>query len=151
MTHRNKNVAPVSRPAVGRVSRPDPPILVSRARYENCILALFLFTVLACLAGCRSHHIETTIENRTGGAIQLLEVDYPNASFGDNTLAADAAFHYRIQLQGSGPLKVQYTARDGKQHLISGPTVSEGQEGRLEIVLLPNGEADFHPQLTARP
>ena len=87
----------------------------------------------------------------TGGAIQLLEVDYPNASFGSNALAAGATYRYRIQLQGSGPLKVQFTASDGKQAQIGGPTVSEGQEGRLEIVLLPGGKAEFHPQLTAKP
>jgi hypothetical protein len=114
-------------------------------------LSAIVLPALAFIAGCHSYHIETTVENHTGGPIQLLEVDYPNASFGDNTLAADAAFHYRIQLQGSGPLKVQYTSTDGKQQQIAGPTVSEGQEGRLEIVLLPGGKAEFHPQLTAKP
>ena len=103
---------------------------------------------LSALAACHSYHVETTVENRTGGPVQLLEVDYPNASFGDNALPAGASFHYRIQIQGSGPLKVQYTAADGKQALVTGPIVSEGQEGRLAIVLLPNGKAEFHPQLS---
>jgi hypothetical protein len=40
---------------------------------------------------------------------------------------------------------------DGKQQQINGPTVSEGQEGRLDIILLPGGKAEFHPQLTAKP
>jgi hypothetical protein len=125
--------------------------MIRLTRVSRQALAVISLSAIAALAGCHSYHIETTVENRTGGAIQLLEVDYPNASFGDNTLAADAAFHYRIQLQGSGPLKVQYTASDGKQQQMTGPTVSEGQEGRLEIVLLPAGKAEFHPQLTAKP
>jgi hypothetical protein len=109
---------------------------------------LFLAAALMALAGCHSYHVETTVENRTGGAIQLLEVDYPSASFGANTLAAGEVFHYRIQLRGSGLLKVQYTGSDGRQTQINGPAVAEPQEGQIAIVLLPGGQAEFHPQLT---
>ena len=115
------------------------------------ILCAVIFSILAATAGCHSYHIETTVDNRTGGAIQLLEVDYPSASFGANSLAAGEEFHYRIQLRGSGPLKVQYTGGDGKQVQIEGPVVVERQEGRLEIVLLPAGKAEFHPTLTPQP
>lgn len=90
------------------------------------------------------------MENRTGAAIRLLEVDYPSASFGSDALAASAAMHYRIQVQGSGRLKVQYTAADGRQPQIDGPELAERQEGNLEIVLLPAGKAEFHDHLTAR-
>jgi hypothetical protein len=108
-------------------------------------LAAFL---LLPLAACHSYHIETTVENRTGSTIQLLEVDYPSASFGANTLAAGAVLHYRIQLRGSGPLKVQYTASDGKQTKVEWSMLVERQEGRIEIVLLPGGKTEFHPDLT---
>jgi hypothetical protein len=100
------------------------------------------------MAGCHSYHIETTVVNHTGGAVRLLEVDYPSASFGANSLAANAVLPYRIQLRGNGPLKVQYTADDGRQAVVTGPTAAEQQEGRLEIVLLPDGKAEFHLQLT---
>jgi hypothetical protein len=121
------------------------------AWFRRVILAAIVLPAFAAAAGCHSYHVETTVENRTGATIQLLEVDYPSASFGANTLAAGAAFHYRIQLQGTGPLKVQFTLSDGKQQQITGPTISEGQEGRLDIILLPGGKAEFHPQLTAKP
>ncbi|HUD15060.1 MAG TPA: hypothetical protein VMQ56_15515 [Terracidiphilus sp.] len=111
-------------------------------------MAAMLFFVLATATGCHSYHVETTVENRTGAPIQLLEVDYPSASFGADTLAAGAVFHYRIQLQGSGPLKVQYTAGEGRQAQMNGPTLTERQEGKLQIVLLPDGKAEFHPELT---
>jgi hypothetical protein len=103
--------------------------------------------ISALVAGCHSYHVETTVVNHTGAPIHLLEVDYPSASFGANTLAADAVFPYKIQLRGSGPMKVQFTAADGKQAVITGPELAEQQEGRLEVVLLPNGKAEFHPQL----
>jgi hypothetical protein len=102
-------------------------------------------------AGCHSYQVETTVENRTGAAIQLLEVDYPSASFGANHLAAGETVHSRIQIRGSGVLKVQYTAGDGRTAQIDGPQLAERQEGRLEIVLLPAGKADFRPELTPQP
>jgi len=115
-------------------------------------LRLWCTTIVfpALVAGCHSYHVETTVVNHTGAPIQLLEVDYPSASFGANTLAADAVLPYRIQLRGNGPLKVQYTAADGKQAVVTGPELAEQQEGHLEIVLLPAGKAEFHPELTTQ-
>jgi hypothetical protein len=112
--------------------------------------AIGVLAVAVLLAGCRSHHIEATVENRTGAPITLLEVDYPSASFGANSLAADAVFHYRFQVRGSGPVTVQYTAPDGHQVQNTGPTLHEKQEGRLDIVLPPEGKAAFHVELTPR-
>jgi hypothetical protein len=127
----------------------------NRIGNHGWVLAAIALPALMTAEGCHSYHIETTVENRTGGAIQLLEVDYPSASFGAESLAADGVFHYRIQLQGRGPLKVLYTASDSsqaqRQVQIDGPTVAERQEGRLEIVLLPGGKATFHPELTPVP
>ena len=61
-----------------------------------------------------------------------------------------ATFHYRIQLRGEGPLKLQFTSNGKPSAEITGPEVEERQEGTLEIVLLPGGNAEFHPQLTPR-
>lgn len=116
-------------------------------RMRASLLAAALPVVLA-MAGCHSYQIETRVENRTGSAIQLLEVDYPSASFGADSVAADADYHSRIQLRGEGPIKVQYTGADRKQVQLEGPMVHEKQEGSLEIVLLPGGKAEFHPKLT---
>lgn len=120
---------------------------MARLGLSREILAGILMSAAAWASGCHSYHVDMTVENRTGGAIQLLEVDYPSASFGADSLAAGADFRYRVQLRDSGPLKVQYTGSDGRQKQISGPALAEGQEGRIEIVLLPGGKAEFHPQL----
>jgi hypothetical protein len=103
---------------------------------------------LFALAGCHSYHVETTVLNRTGESIRLLEVDYPSASFGKNALADGATYPYRFQINGSGHLKVQYVSASGQTKTIDGPELKERQEGRLEIVLLPGGKAEFHPQLS---
>ena len=61
----------------------------------------FGLAVMVVLAGCHSFHIDVAVENRTGAPVRLLEVDYPNASFGADSVAAGATYHYRIQVQGS--------------------------------------------------
>jgi hypothetical protein len=114
---------------------------------QEFLVSVFSVSLFA-LAGCHSYHIETTVENCTGEAIRLLEVDYPSASFGSDRLAAGATFHYRIQLRGSGPLQVEYTVSGGRQVQITGPVLAEPQEGRIGIVLLAGGKAEFLPQLT---
>jgi hypothetical protein len=103
------------------------------------------------LAGCHSYHIDATIENRTGAPVQLLEVDYPSASFGADKLDAGAVFHYRFQVRGSGPLTVQYTDASGREIHVSGPALAEGQQGQLQVVLEPDGKAEFLPQLASHP
>ena len=119
---------------------------------KRTLISVFGFGLAAGfgLSGCHSAHVEVTVVNRTGGPIRLLEVDYPSASFGADSLAPGAMMHYRIQLQGSGPLKVQYTATDNKQTQIQGPDLAQGQEGKLEIALEPAGKAEFEPKMMAR-
>jgi hypothetical protein len=127
----------------------------SRIGSHGWVLAAIALSALMLAAGCHSYHVETTVENRTGAPIQLLEVDYPSASFGADSLAADGVFHYRIQLRGSGPIKVLYMVSDGSRTQrsvqIEGPTLTERQEGRLQILLLPGGKAEFYPELTPAP
>jgi hypothetical protein len=121
---------------------------VSRRLKLRCPLFAVALLFAFFVSGCHSYHIDATIENRTGGPIQLLEVDYPSASFGADSLADGADFHYRFQINGSGQLKVSYTVANGQTVQISGATLVERQQGRLEIVLEPDGKAEFHPQLT---
>jgi hypothetical protein len=111
---------------------------------RTCFKTFFLPAVLV-LAGCHSYHVDATIENKTGGAINLLEVDYPSASFGADTLEAGATFRYRFQIRGSGPLTISYTTGTGKQIRITGPNLIEREQGQLNIALLPGGKADFMP------
>jgi hypothetical protein len=122
--------------------------LASRALSPS--IAVCCLSVALLAAGCHSYRIDATIENRTGGMITELEVDYPSASFGANSLAADAVFHYHFQVRGSGPVTVQYTASDGRQVKITGPTLHEKQEGSLDIALPPGGKAAFRVDLFPR-
>ena len=133
-------------------SPPSPPQARPESRPRRMKLHASILIALPALviaAGCHSYHVETTVENRTGGPVELLEVDYPNASFGADKLATGADYRYRFQITGTGPLKVQFTDASGHTAQLNGPTVAEHQEGSLEIVLLPGGKAEFHPQLSS--
>jgi hypothetical protein len=97
--------------------------------------------------GCKSYWVDARIENQTGQPVHELEVDYPSASFGTNALAPGAEMHYRFQIQGSGPLKVEYTSTEGKISHAQGLALREHQQGELTIRLLPLGKVDFLPKL----
>jgi hypothetical protein len=98
---------------------------------------------LLVTAGCKSAHVEVTVENQTGAEVRLLEVDYPNASFGFDKIAPGGSKHYRIQVEGTGNVKVQYTGVNEKQFQSTGPELEKDRQGTLKIVLEPNGKAEF--------
>ncbi len=106
-------------------------------------------TLLLLATGCHSAFIEATLSNRTPTPITLVELDYPSASFGTQTLAPGADFHYRFKVLGSGPLKFLYTDQGRHDHTLPGPTLQEGDEGALTITLTPAG-VDWSPHLTNR-
>ncbi len=120
----------------------------ARPSFFKAFFIAFALAIIGALTACHSSHIDVAVENRTGAAIRLLEVDYPSASFGADSLAADATFHYRIKVDGSGPVKVQFTPADGRHAQLEGPALAERQEGTLEVLLLPGGKAEFHPRLS---
>ncbi|WP_433964742.1 hypothetical protein [Tunturiibacter gelidiferens] len=103
--------------------------------------SLLALAVLASLAttSCHSPYVATTVSNRTGQPIELLEVDYPSASFGTQNLADGSDFHYRFKVLGSGKMKLLYTDSTHKDHKEEGPTLNEGAEGSLTIAITPTG------------
>ena len=109
-----------------------------------------LYPLAACvilLAGCHSAYIETTLSNHTAQPISLVELDYPSASFGTQTLAPGADFHYRFKVLGHGGLKFIYTDAAHDEHDVNGPALHEGDEGALIVTLNSTG-VDWSPKLS---
>ena len=98
------------------------------------LLALFLF-----LTGCHSPYVAATVSNRTSRPIDLLEVDYPSASFGTQSLAPGADFHYRFKVLGSGNVSLTYTTVNFHDKKSVGPFLKEGDEGPLQAIIQPDG------------
>jgi len=104
-------------------------------------LTLALLGSLLAAGGCHSPYVAATVHNGTDQPLQLIEVDYPSASFGTENLAPGADFHYRFKVQGSGGTKLTYTDIAHHDHTSSGPSLHEGAEGQLVIVITPTGAA----------
>jgi hypothetical protein len=100
------------------------------------------------VASCHSAFVESTIDNQGQSPVRLVEVDYPSASFGVSSIDAGSKFHYRFKIQGSGPLKIEFTDASGKVHDSDGPVLNQGQEGHLTIAIQPSGDVGWQPQLT---
>jgi hypothetical protein len=102
---------------------------------------------LLAVCGCASKYVQASVRNQTGGAVTLVEVDYPSASFGTETLAPDGVYNYRFKILGSGPTKVLWTDASRNQHEVAGPKLEEGQQGTL-IVTLTQSDASWDTKLT---
>jgi hypothetical protein len=99
------------------------------------IVAVSGVVSVCLLGGCHSAYVAADIKNESGGAISLAELDYPSASFGTESLAAGAKYHYRFKILGSGPTKVLWTDAAHHDHSVSGPELKEGQEGVLTVTI----------------
>jgi hypothetical protein len=85
------------------------------------------------LSGCHSAFIDATISNHTAEPLALVEVDYPSASFGTQTLAPGQDFHYRFKVLGSGATAILWTDAAHHDHKSPGLEMHEGEEGKLAI------------------
>jgi hypothetical protein len=113
---------------------------------------LALPALLLALTGCHSAYVEATVSNRTSAPITLIEVAYPSASFGTQNLAPGADFHYRFKVLGSGAMKLTYTDSARKEHSSAGPSLQEGAEGPLTILITPEAiHWQAAPSLKATP
>jgi hypothetical protein len=113
---------------------------------RNWSLFLALAAVLS-LGGCHSAFIAATLANRTSEPISLIEVDYPSASFGTQTLAPGQEFHYRFKVLGSGTTTLQWTDAQNHEHKNSGPGLHEGDEGTLTVSFVPGADPTWKLQL----
>jgi hypothetical protein len=101
--------------------------------------ALTLSAALIAAAGCHSPYVAATVSNHTGQPIELIEVDYPSASFGTQNLAPGADLHYRFKVLGSGNMKLLYTDSAHHDHKSDGPALKEGDEFPVSIAITPTG------------
>jgi hypothetical protein len=111
--------------------------------------SLLLLIAVFSLTACRSAYVETTIENTGPAPLHLIEVDYPSASFGMQSLDAHAIYHYRFKIQGSGPVTLTFNDAAGKPHTAAGPTLKEGQQGNLHITIGPSANVGWGADLSS--
>ena len=89
--------------------------------------------LLAALAGCRSHVITVNLTNSSAAPIHTVQVDYPNATFGKDTLAPGETFSYAIKPLDKGKLKIQFTDSTGASHANEVVSLEPNDEGRIDV------------------
>ena len=141
---------PAQQPTRGGADSSHPgKEIMSRRRAARLIATCFGGLLGSGISGCHSAFVETTIDNQGETPVRLVEVDYPNASFGTGSIGSHSQFHYRFKIQGSGTLKIEFTDTAGRVRDSDGPELKQGQEGHLTIVIQPTGEVGWQPQLTS--
>ena len=107
------------------------------------------FAVLLVLSGCRSPWVQCTVANHQDTPVSLVEVSYPGGSFGVQTIAAGASYHYRFRNLSTETVSIGLTDAARHNHTVSGPQLQQGQEGSLRIEIEPGNQVTWTPALTA--
>ena len=110
--------------------------------------AIFAGAICLSAVACRSPFIETTVENAGATPVHVIEVDYPSASFGMQTLEAHATYRYHFKVQGSGAVSITFIDNSGKPHTATGPTLRQGQQGNLKITIDQAGAVSWGANLS---
>jgi hypothetical protein len=105
--------------------------------------------LLLMLSGCHSPWIQCTIVNREDAPVSLVEVNYPGGSFGVQTIAAAASYHYRFRNLSTETVSLEFTDAARQSHTATGPELGQGQEGSLLIEIKPGNQVVWTPALTA--
>ncbi|HEY6248693.1 MAG TPA: hypothetical protein VI685_01965 [Candidatus Angelobacter sp.] len=105
--------------------------------------------LLIALGGCmHSHVIQVTVTNASNEKISNVVIDYPDATFGINSLEPGKSFQYKIKPTGSGALKIEFLNSHAVDHVSAGPVVHKNDEGSIEIKVTQDGavaEASLNP------
>src|SRR5215469_1782306 len=97
---------------------------------------LLLILTAGIVVGCmRSHVINVTVSNTSAEKVSTIVIDYPEATFGINSLDPGKSFEYQIKPTATGTLKIQFSNAHGLNRVSAGPVVHKGDEGSIGIKL----------------
>lgn len=96
--------------------------------------------LLVVFGGClNTQMIQVTVTNTSTEKLSTIVIDYPEATFGINSLEPGKSFQYKIKPTATGPLKISFFNARGAKRIASGPMVHKNQEGSIEISLTQEG------------
>lgn len=110
-----------------------------------------LIVVPGLLSGChRSAWIQAEVVNQQSTPVNLVEVDYAGGSFGTQTIAPGATFHYRFHLLGSDVVTASFTDAGEGSVKATGPELEIGESGTLRIEIEPGDKVEWQPALARK-
>ena len=107
-------------------------------RWKSSLLSSLLLMLVA--GGCtHSHIIEMTVTNTSSEKVSNVAIEYPEASFGINSLAAGQSYQYKIKPTSTGPLKIGFLNSHAQDRTSTGPVLHKDDEGSIEIKITQDG------------
>ena len=101
-------------------------------RWKNLLLSSLLLVLV--VNGCaHSHVIEVTVTNTSNEKISNIAIEYPEASFGINSLDPGKSYQYKIKPTSTGPVKIAFLNSHAQDRVSTGPVVHKDDEGSIEI------------------
>ncbi len=100
------------------------------------IISALLISIVGC---ARSRLIEVTVTNASAEKLSTITVDYPEATFGANSLLPGKSIHYKIKPTATGALKIEFVNARSQDRVSSGPVVHKNDEGSIDIKLTQDG------------
>ena len=97
---------------------------------------LLFFAVNGCT---HSHVIQVTVTNTSNEKISNIAIEYPEASFGINSLDPGKSYAYKIKPTSTGPLKIAFLNSHAQDRVSAGPVVRKNDEGSIEIKVTQDG------------
>lgn len=97
------------------------------------VRSLAALAVLTAVCGCKSAWVQATIVNDEDTPVNLVEVNYPGGSFGVQSIAPHASFHYRFHILTDDKVELDFTDAAGHSQDVKGPELQQGEEGTLRI------------------
>jgi hypothetical protein len=94
-----------------------------------------LLIILLALAGCRAHVVKISLTNTSAQPLKTIIVDYPNATFGKDTLAPGETYFSLIKPLDQGPIRVRFTDAQGTSHAYQSISLQQGDDGSVSIKL----------------
>jgi hypothetical protein len=87
------------------------------------------------MAGCRAHVVKISLTNTSTEPIKTIIVDYPDATFGKDTLAPRETYFSLVKPVDKGPIKVRFTDAQGTTHTYESISLQPGDDGSVNIKL----------------
>ena len=91
--------------------------------------------ILVAVAGCRAHVVKISLINTSSEPIKTIIVDYPNATFGKDTLAPGETYFSLVKPLDKGPIKVRFTDAQGTSHDYESISLQQNDDGSVNIKL----------------
>lgn len=109
-------------------------------RWKSLLLSSLLLILVA--NGCtHARVIEVTVTNTSGEKVSNIAIEYPEASFGINSLDPGKSYEYKIKPTSTGPLKIAFLNFHGQDRVSAGPVVHKDDEGSIKIKVTQDGAA----------